>query len=399
LKAHFTLLLGSLLVLPRPAAAVDDRGPAPVNYKDEAQPSGTTTPVPDAAAESETGGGNAAAEAATPSYPTLTMIGFTDLNYQVRDVPDRTARSGFFEGQFVLHFTSALSSRFAFFAETSLTARPDAAFVSTVPGFNAEVERSILKYTQSDRLQLSIGRYHTPISYWNTAYHHGAWLQTTMARPEMIQIGGQFLPVHFVGALAEGTLPSGPLNVSYNLGLGNGRSSVISRAGDAVDVNDHRAWLLGLSAKPDHPFGLQVGGALYRDVLTLQGNGANLRETILTAHLSWTKETPELIAEYASVRHHAHGGRREGDNWAYYVQLAYRLGVLKTKLKPYARFEDFHIDDKDAVFEHMSSRRVGIAGLRMDASDLVALKVEYRRQTGEGAAFRNAVLGQVSLTF
>jgi hypothetical protein len=340
-------------------------------------------------------GGNAAADAAAPSYPTLTVIGFTDMNYQARDVADPATRSGFFEGQFVLHFTSALSSRFAFFAETSLTARPDAAVSAAVPGFNAEVERSILKYTQSDRLQLSVGRYHTPISYWNTAYHHGAWLHTTMARPEMIQIGGQFLPVHFVGALAEGTLPSGPVNLSYNLGLGNGRSSVISRAGDAVDVNDHRAWLIGLSAKPDHPFGLQLGGALYRDRLTLGADVPTLDETIATAYLAWTKETPEVIAEYAHVRHR----EPRCDNRAYYVQLAYRLAGFKARLKPYARWEDFRIDDRDPVFEHMSSRKVGLVGMRMDASDLVALKVEYRRQTGPGAVFRDGVFGQVSLTF
>jgi hypothetical protein len=77
------------------------------------------------------------------------------------------------------------------------------------PGFNFEVERSIIRFDQSDKLKISFGRYHTPINYWNTQYHHGSWLQTSESRPEMVQFGGSFLPIHFVGALAEGALPAG----------------------------------------------------------------------------------------------------------------------------------------------------------------------------------------------
>src|SRR5213075_2706220 len=109
----------------------------------------------------------------------------------------------------------------SYFGELSFTAQPAA--------YEVQVERSIIRYDYNDYFKISFGKYHTPISYWNTAYHHGAWLQTTTSRPDMIQVGGSFLPVHFVGALAEGTLPSGPLNISYDAALGNGRSSVVSR--------------------------------------------------------------------------------------------------------------------------------------------------------------------------
>ncbi len=95
----------------------------------------------------------------------------------------------------------------------------------------------ILRFDQSDRLKVSFGRYHTPINYWNTAFHHGQWLQTTIARPEMIQFGGRLLPVHFVGALVEGSVPAQGWNLNYKAGLGNGRATAISRGGDAGDVN------------------------------------------------------------------------------------------------------------------------------------------------------------------
>ena len=156
--------------------------------------------------------------------------------------------------------------RSAFMGEFSLTARTDAG-TGTPPatGFNAEVERSIIRFEHNDYFKVSFGRYHTPINYWNTAFHHGQWLQTTVSRPEMTQFGGKFIPVHFVGALVEGATPAGGLNFNYNFGVGNGRGNVISRAGDAGDNNNARAWLVNMFVRPDRFYGLQVGGSAYRD--------------------------------------------------------------------------------------------------------------------------------------
>ena len=189
-------------------------------------------------------------------YPNLKLAGFSDFNFAATD--QRGARSGFTEGQFVLHFSSALSPKVSAFGELSFSARNDAG-TGTPPatGFNVEVERAIVRYDQSDRFKVSFGRYHTPINYWNTAFHHGQWLQTSISRPEMTQFGGRFIPVHFVGALVEGALPARGMNLNYSVGLGNGRGSVISRGGDFGDGNNNRAWLLNLFSKPDRLFGLQ----------------------------------------------------------------------------------------------------------------------------------------------
>src|SRR5262249_37195040 len=119
------------------------------------------------------------------SSPSLRLAGFTDLNFAATD--QRGSKSGFNEGQFILHLSSALSSRVSYFGEISMTARTDAGLGSPpAPGFNLEVERSIIRFDQSDKLKISFGRYHTPINYWNTQYHHCSWLQTTESRPEMV---------------------------------------------------------------------------------------------------------------------------------------------------------------------------------------------------------------------
>src|SRR6266849_2850811 len=194
-------------------------------------------------------------ETAAATYPSLKISGFTDFNFAASDLHGASggfgaatllnSHSGFQEGQFALHFSSALSPRVSFFGELSLTARPDAGTgTPAATGFNAEVERATVRFSQSDYLKVSFGRYHTPINYWNTAFHHGQWLQTSISRPEMTQFGGRFIPVHFVGGLVEGAAPAGGLNLNYGFGLGNGRSSVITRSGDFGDSNNARGWLV-----------------------------------------------------------------------------------------------------------------------------------------------------------
>jgi hypothetical protein len=156
------------------------------------------------------------------TYPNLKIVGFGDFDYSDTKRPE--GPQGFSEGQFVLHMTSSLSPRVSFFGELSFTARTDAGTgTPPAPGYNAEVERMILRFDKSDQLKVSFGRYHTPINYWNTAFHHGQWLQTTIMRPEMIEFGGKFLPVHFVGALVEGAIPASGWNLNYQAGFGNGR--------------------------------------------------------------------------------------------------------------------------------------------------------------------------------
>src|SRR5882672_10234371 len=215
------------------------------------------------------------------------MTGFSDLNFSATNLHSAATgfgaqtllspHSGFEEGQFTLHLSSALSPKVTMFGEVTFTARADAGTGSpAATGFNAEVERVMIRYDANDYFKLSFGRYHTPINYWNTAFHHGQWLQTTISRPEMTQFGGSFIPVHFVGSLVEGVVPAGGLNLNYAAGLGNGRGQVISRPGDFGDVNNNRSWLINAFVKPNRMYRFRMGGSVYRDSLNpLNGPAAS----------------------------------------------------------------------------------------------------------------------------
>ena len=303
-------------------------------------------------------------------YPSLQIRGFGDVDFSTTD--QRGAISGFILGQLDLHLASALSHKVTYFGEMTFNAQPT--------GYTVEVERSIIRYDYNDFFKMSFGRYHTPIGYWNTAFHHGAWLQTTISRPDMVRIGGTFIPVHFVGVLAEGNIPSGGAGLSYNAGVGNGRGSIISRPGDGGDNNNNRAWVANLYSRPTKLYGLQMGVSVYRDKITLpivSPAGNEFREWISAAHIVWTKETPEFLAEFANVNHKNILTNATTNNQAYYVQVGYRLPWLEKTLKPYYRFEHTHTPLSEQVFTNQDL--VGsILGLRYDITNYASFKGEYR---------------------
>jgi hypothetical protein len=380
-----------------PAAAVP--GPPP------AKPAQTTTAAVHAEHEQAP-----VPDAAQPSYPSLKIAGFGDVDFSSTDLHGANGgfqaqtllapHSGFEEGQFVLQLSSALSPKVSVFSELSLTARSDAGTgTPPAPGFNAEVERVIIRYDVNDYFKLSFGRYHTPINYWNTAFHHGAWLQTTISRPEMVQFGGSFIPVHFVGAQAEGALPAGGLNVNYNLGIGNGRGQVISRDGDFSDINNNRAWLANVFVKPDYLYGLQVGGSVYRDELNPAGQPAS-REWIRSAHIAWQRENPEFIAEFADVTHQPVSGGVASHSQAGYVQTAYRLPARLRLWKPYYRFEYIHVPLSDQIFRGLvPSFSASTVGVRYDISSFAAFKFEYRHYMRRDLPPIYGFFAQTSFTF
>ncbi len=340
-------------------------------------------------------------------YPNLVIQGFADVDFSAQDhqnervgtatgfTPPGTS-SGFYLGQFVLHFAGGLSPKVSYFAELSWTAGPN--------GYSTTVERSIIRYTYNDYFSISFGRYHTPIIYRNTAYHHGLWLQTTISRPEMIQFGGRLIPVHFVGALAEGRVPgTRSLNLHYDLGIGNSRGANIAEPSDSGPVNNNHAWLATLYAKPDWAYKWEFGGSLYHDKIGPATDiPGDYDETIETARIVDTRETPEIIAEAANIHHSLIGGAGDWNSQAWYAQIAYR--IREGRWKPYYRYEYIHVPVSDPVFNPPSNPLPSLAGsvigTRFDFSSYAALKMEYRvSRRVANEPYIHGFFSQIALTF
>jgi hypothetical protein len=322
-------------------------------------------------------------------FPSLQIRGFGDVDFSATD--QKGSISGFNLGQLVLHLASPLSEKVSYFGEVSFTAQPSS--------YELSVERTIIRYDYNDFFKLSFGKYHTPIGYWNAAFHHGAWLQTTIARPEMIKFGGTFIPTHFVGLEAEGNIPSGGLGLGYNVGLGNGRSSFLSKAGDSGDSNDNRAWVANVYARPPRFYGFQVGASVYRDKLTPKP-GQNFGEWITAADVVWTKERPEFLAEFANVHHRDEFTSMTWDSQAFYIQLAYRLPWQQSKWKPYYRFDHIHKPETDPTLADVLDLSGSTLGVRYDITTYAAFKGEYRNSRhGVGEPRVNGAFFQTAFTF
>ena len=321
------------------------------------------------------------------SGPEFNAIGFADVNHISADgdEPD-----GFAIGQAVAHLIASLDDSLSVFGEITATAKDSE--------YAFEVERLIVKYDFSDRYKLSAGRYHTPIGYWNSAFHHGAWLQTTTSRPEVAKFGSKILPIHFVGILFEGNLPSRSLGLEYKAGYGNGRHANVSRGGDAGDINGDKAWMIQLLAKPREVLGLNVGVGYYNDEVTLP-TSPNVSERTVSAYAAWNNESPEVILEYIHSTHElVTDSSVDGKVDAWYAQFAYRLPGKRRAWKPYTRYERTRVDDSDPLLGAEGlDYDGGILGLRWDFSSYGALKAEYRNEEFDNGGRENNFRVQLAI--
>ena len=86
-----------------------------------------------------------------------------------------------------------------------------------------EMERLLLGWAPNNENTLWFGRYHIPLGYWATEFHHGAFLQTSITPPAIAfdDEGGPF-PTHPSGLFLEGVHYSKQASINYGLGLGIG---------------------------------------------------------------------------------------------------------------------------------------------------------------------------------
>jgi len=325
--------------------------------------------------------------AAAPSR--LAWSGFTDALWQKGNEPGQP--NTFSLGQFTLYPTATLADNLSMLAEIVVEAGSD-------NRIGIDIERVLLRYSFSDALSLSAGRYHQAIGYYNTAYHHSSWLQTTIERPEIFAFedDGGPLPIHSVGVSAHGAFAGRALRLEYVAEVGNGRTSIpdTDDVQNAQDDNKYKAFHVALAVVPHGAPNLRIGGSFCRDTLTPGGEGHQL-DTVSSAYLVYSNDTWEFLNEAIVMRRGAGGTvTATTTSPAYYSQISRGFG----RWRPYARVEytDLRIPIADAPAERQT---LSLGGLRFDFAQLAALKVEYRHHDVSGASGFNAFAANVSFTF
>ncbi len=307
--------------------------------------------------------------------PRMQVRGYADLVYRRGAA---SAERGFGLGQADAFVTSRLSDRVNVLAEAVFEG-------SEANELAIDLERILLQFAPSDRLHLSVGRYHTAIGFYNTAYHHGAWFQTATSRPRMFAFedDGGILPIHNLGISATGQLASGPLGLRYVAEVGNGRAATPGAAPvqNVTDENRGVAVNLGLLARPDWLPGLQAGVSVYRDRLT--PGGSRIGETIVAAHAVYQASRLELLNEFLTLRHGVAGAPVRVST-GFYSQAGVRVG----RYSPYARIDYLHVNALDPLYGAMGRDTGLAAGLRYDVGSWAAIKGQgerWSRRTGDPA--------------
>ena len=352
---------------------------------------------------------NVMAERMDLSKTLLRIRGFGDVsliggNQQANPaVNQRAQTTSFALGQLDLFTTSDISDKFKFISEIVFEAGPDKIYgVTTSPEntFSVDVERYIVQYSYNDYLNISAGRWHTDIGFYNTAYHHSTWLQTTTGRPLLFQFEdrGGILPIHTVGITATGLIPSGPLGLHYIVEAGNGRESrtplISEPVQNVIDDTNHKAFNLGVFARPEKVRGLQTGFSFYHDVLNPL-NSNRIGETIMALHAVVVRTNYEWLNEVMVIRHSIYNEPKVYNTPGFYTQISRQFGSFR----PYFRYQYINAAKTEPVFPDVGLNEGPSAGIRFDASEFVALKLQYDYTVQRQQPNYSTVTLQIGFTF
>jgi len=331
----------------------------------------------------------------------LRIRGFGDVS--LHGDTQKGDTTSFTLGQLDLFVTSDISEKFKFLSEIVFEAGAND-YYGVIGGqdntFGVDIERYLLQYSHNDYVNLSAGRGHTAIGYYNTAYHHSTWLQTTTGRPFLFDFEDQggILPIHMVGVSASGLVPSGQLGLHYVAEVGNGRASrnplEEEPVQNEVDDQNHKAFNLALFARPESVPGLQAGFSVYRDVLA-PVNAPRIGETILAAHAVLIRPKYEWLNEALLDRHAPFGNPDVFNTPGFYTQVSRQFDAFR----PYFRYQYVNVSKTEPVFPDVGLRHGPSFGLRFDASESVALKFQYDYTVLRNQPAVNGLTLQAGFTF
>jgi hypothetical protein len=182
-------------------------------------------------------------------------------------------------------------------------------------GGGVDVERVFLEYRLSPEWTFYAGRTHAEYGYWNTAFHHGRWLQPTVDRPHMLRFedDGGLLPVHQVGVTAIHGPPRGEAGVEVAFGVGNGRNAAPSNILMEEDTNQFKALLLRVGTVGIGDRTLRMGVNASIDKIAADPSrqmglwGGAIYELITGAYVAQRGEHVLVLSELYNLNHRFNG--------------------------------------------------------------------------------------------
>jgi hypothetical protein len=358
IKALETQLETSLQLIEKLSARVDQLERAA--KAGESKPDASTTaerdrPARDASRPQEIADPVAASQVARETGTGLPLRGFADVGAIWSTARDPAKLRGFRVGTLDVYLTPQFNDRVKALAEVAIE------FDEHGTG-SIEIERLQLGYAASDELTLWGGRFHTPFGLWNTLFHHGAVLQTSISRPRFIEFEdkGGIMPVHSVGAWATGSSRLGAGKLSYDGYLANA-PSIRERRLDPNSFGDSdgvATFGFNVGYMPQASgAGLKIGvHGFASTVKSFTSSNETLGRTRLRttgAYLGYDSDGWEAIGEYYHFANVdvATSARHSSNAWFMHV------GRTFGSLTPFVRFERASLDPNDNYFAAQRSGR------------------------------------------
>ena len=331
--------------------------------------------------------------------PPIVLRGFADVGAGYTSESGKN--KGFVDGSLDFYLTPRLSENVKSVIEL--------VFEHDINGnLEADLERLQIGYTWNDKASVWLGRFHSPLGYWNTEYHHGSELQTSVLRPQMIAFEDQggVVPAHTVGLWGTGAVRVGAGKATYDLIVGN---SPAIKDGE-LDPNNvgskNFAWSSGFN------FGYVFGGAAeglkvgvdgyHAEVSTTSTPTITTRMNILGVYAATEGDLWELNAEYYRwYNQDISGGTGNYQSWGGFAQLGRHIGDWT----PYARVEQGIFNQQDNYFALLDGGRsysLQAVGLRYELTSNSALKFEadhVRTRTTPPTSSFNRLLMQWAMRF
>lgn len=344
----------------------------------------------------------------------LPVHGFADVNLvhgRENNAVYGKGTKGFTVGNLDLYLTPKFGDRVRSLIELVFEVDRDGSVAT-------DLERVQMGYLFSDAATAWVGRFHTPYGSWNTAFHHGAQIQTSILRPRFLEFEdrGGIVPAHTTGAWLTGAFSGDSTRLGYDLYFGNAPTIGVdlSAPAGAVAVTNptafsptvalggyagtgvldmrqggrtNHAYSSGFNAwvEPRALDGLRLG--LHGLRAKIEDDSVDMNHTqlrMLGGYLTYQDNNWEVLGEYYGFRNQdISGSTGTHSSWAGYMQAGYNIGLLT----PFVRTERAILDQTDNYFGVQSSGRSYsrlAAGIRYDLDPKAALKFELlRTQQGD----------------
>ena len=327
--------------------------------------------------------------------PSLQLLGYADANFDAEWPDAGSASSSFRIGEFDLLFTSTLGQDWSALAELVIEAENGAEFA-------VDLERAVLTYAPRDTFTLSMGRFHSVLSYYNSSFPHASWYQVATNRPfsQDFEDEGGLLPSHSVGFAVSSRL-GGPLRPRFVFEATNGTSaSGIGTSAPKVSVqssrdeNSHKAVVGAVQFRPVKVPGLQFGVAAFVDKVGPSGL-PEVSERITSGHVVFQDDKWEWITEAYGIRHQLPKAAAANSS-AVYTQVARQFG----QSRPFFRYERLQLSEGDPLHaEGVGTTQGPSFGVRFDPSRFVGVKTQFDWLTHSDRDGRKRFVVQVSFAF